>query len=42
MIEAICDIWDNELTVDYLNKLIDTLPNRIKEVIARRGGPTRW
>jgi hypothetical protein len=40
MIEAIQDIWDNELTVDYLNKWIDTLLDRIKEVIARKGGPT--
>jgi hypothetical protein len=42
LIEAIHDIWDNELTVDYLNKWIDTMPDRIKEVIARKGGPTRW
>ncbi len=36
------DIWDNELTVNYLNKWIDTLPERIQEVIARKGGVTRW
>jgi hypothetical protein len=41
MIKAIHDIWDNELTVEYLNKWINTLLDRIKEVIARKGGLTR-
>jgi hypothetical protein len=42
LIEAIQDIWDHELTVDYLNKWIDLIPDRIKQVIERKGGPIKW
>ena len=42
LIEAIHDIWDHELTVDYFNKWIDSMPERIQQVIDRKGGPTKW
>ena len=38
LIEAIHDIWDHELTVDYFNKWIDSMPERIQQVIDRKGG----
>ena len=40
--EAVMDIWAKELTQDYFNKWIDSLPERIEAVIARKGGVTKW
>ena len=42
LIEAIQEIWAKELTVDYLNKWVDSMPERIKEVISRKSGVTKW
>jgi hypothetical protein len=30
------DIWNNEITVDDFNKYIDSMPQKIRKVLARR------
>jgi hypothetical protein len=42
LVDAIQDICEHEMTVYYLNKWIDTIPERVKEVISRKGGSTKW
>ena len=39
--EVIEDVW-NYISIEKVNKLIDSMPRRIKEVIKAKGGPTRW
>jgi transposase len=40
--EAVMDIWANELAQDYSNKWIESMPERLEAVIARKGGVTKW
>lgn len=40
--EAIIHVWNHELTADYLQKLILSMPTRIKAVIKARGGTTKY
>lgn len=39
--EAVMEIWAKELTQGYFNKWIDSMPERPKAVIARKGGVTK-
>jgi hypothetical protein len=38
--EAVLDIWAKELTLDYINRWIDSMLERIEAVISRKGGVT--
>jgi len=40
--EALIDIWNHEITVDQINKLIDSIPERIAKVRLRRGAQTSF
>lgn len=40
--EAIIRVWNHELNVDYIKKLIDSMPTRIQAVIKARGGTTKY
>jgi hypothetical protein len=40
--EALSDIWNNEITVQDFNKFIDSIPERICKVLARRGAQTPY
>lgn len=40
--KAVMEIWANEMTQDYFNKWIDSIPERLEAVIARKGGVTKW
>ena len=40
--EALMDIWNNEITVEDFNKYIDSMPQRIRKVLARRGAQTPY
>ena len=40
--EALQDIWENEITVQDFNKYIDSLPQRIAKVLARKGAQTPY
>lgn len=40
--EALIDIWNNEITVEDFNKFIDSMPQRIRKVIARKGAQTPY
>jgi len=39
---ALVDIWDNEITVEDFNKFIDSMPQRIRKVISRKGAQTPY
>ena len=39
--EAIREELEN-IPQDFINNLVDTLPNRCREVIFRAGGPTKY
>ena len=39
---ALQDVWDNEITVKDFNKFIDSIPQRIRKVIARKGAQTPY
>jgi hypothetical protein len=39
---AILDIWENEISIELINRFIDTIPERIAKVRLRKGGPSRW
>ena len=39
--EAIREEWEN-IPQDFINNLVDSLPNRCREVIRRAGGPTKY
>jgi uncharacterized protein (DUF2267 family) len=34
-------VW-REITPETINKLIDSMPKRVKDVIKARGGPTKY
>lgn len=40
--DALINIWENEITVEDFNKFIDSMPQRIWKVIARRGAQTPY
>ncbi len=40
--EAILEVWINELTPEYLKKLSDSMPDRLKAVIAAKGDTTKY
>ena len=40
--EAIIRVWHHELSLDYIKKLIHSMPSRIKAVIAARNGTTKY
>ncbi|KAH8588046.1 hypothetical protein B0O99DRAFT_457609, partial [Bisporella sp. PMI_857] len=40
--DALQDVWDNEITVEDFNKHIDSIPQRIRKVLARRGAQTEY
>lgn len=37
---AMQDIWEHEITVELINKFVDTMPERIGKVRVRKGGPS--
>lgn len=39
---AMLDIWENEISIDLINRFIDTMPQRIAKVRLRKGGPSGW
>ena len=39
---AILDIWENEISIDMINRFIDTMPQRLEKVRLRKGGPSGW
>lgn len=42
LIKAVMDIWAYELTQNYFNKWIDSMPECLKAVIDRKGGVTQY
>ncbi len=40
--EAILQVWVNNLSPEYLKKLLDSLPDRLKAVIATKGDTTKY
>ena len=34
--------WDTAVTEEYLEELVRSMPQRCADVIAARGGPTKW
>jgi transposase len=40
--EAIKEVWISELTPEYLKKLSDSMPDRLKAVIAAKGDTTKY
>jgi hypothetical protein len=40
--EAPLQVWVSDLTPEYLKKLSDSLPNRLKAVIAAKGDTTKY
>ena len=40
--EAIINVWNHGLTRDFLQKLIESMPARIKAVIKAKGGTTKY
>jgi transposase len=40
--EAMVNIWNNEISVELINRHIDTMPDRIRMVRLRKGGPSGW
>lgn len=41
LFEVAVAIWD-EIEQDFIDKVVDTMPQRINEVLANKGGHTRW
>ena len=39
---AILDIWDNEISIEMINRFVDTMPQRLEKVRVRKGGPSGW
>jgi transposase len=39
---AILEVWINDLTPEYLKKLLDSMPDRLKAVIATKGDTTKY
>lgn len=42
LIETIKNVWNNDLDIEYIRKLISSMPDRCKAVIAARGGTTKY
>lgn len=40
--QAIKEVWQNEITTEYCQKLINSMPARIAAVITARGGHTKY
>ena len=40
--EVMVDIWNNEISIELINRYIDTMPDRIRMVRLRKGGPSGW
>lgn len=40
--EVVKDVWDSEIKVEDFNKYIDSMPQRIRKVLARNGGSTPY
>ena len=40
--ENIIRLWHHELEQDYMQRLISSMPNHCKPVIATRGGSTKY
>jgi transposase len=40
--EAMINIWEKEISIDLINKYIDTMPERIRMVRLRKGAPSGW
>jgi transposase len=39
---AMVDIWENEISIELINRFIDTMPQRLEKVRLRKGGPSGW
>ena len=35
-------VWHEEISIEHLQSLVNSMPNRIAEVIKNRGGPTKY
>ena len=40
--EAIVQSWNHDLGIEYIRKLIDSMPDRLRAVVKARGGATRY
>tara|TARA_R110002060_G_C2076824_1_gene96284 strand:- start:142 stop:408 length:267 start_codon:yes stop_codon:yes gene_type:complete len=40
--KAIINIWDNEISIETINRFVDTMPQRLEKVRLRKGGPSGW
>ncbi len=40
--EAILEVWVNDLTPEYIKKLLDPMPDRLKALIAAKGDTTKY
>jgi hypothetical protein len=36
------DIWENEISLDLINKYIDLMPERLEKVRLRKGAQSGW
>jgi hypothetical protein len=39
---AMVDIWEKEISIELINRFIDTIPQRLAKVRMRKGGPSGW
>jgi hypothetical protein len=39
---AVLDIWENEISIDLINKFVNTMPERLEKVRLRKGEPSGW
>ncbi|PVH68591.1 hypothetical protein DL98DRAFT_440862, partial [Cadophora sp. DSE1049] len=39
---AILEVWENEISIDMINRFVDTMPQRLEKVRLRKGGPSGW
>ena len=42
MVKAIKEVWVKEISKDYCQSLIESMPRRIKAMIKNRGGHTKY
>ena len=40
--QAIINAWQLEISKEMLQNLVDSMPNRVADVIKARGGPTKY
>lgn len=40
--KAVTEVWYNEISIEEINRQIDTMPERIAQVIERKGGQTEY